>query len=219
VKKIGIFGGTFDPVHNGHITVAGEFAEAFDLDEVLMMASAAPPHRTEPSATADQRYEMLRLAVGQDPRLTPSDMEIRREGPSYTLDTVEDVSAMYGGVVPWLALGADAFAEIATWHRPAEVLARVHLVVLTRPGFDVDLEGPLSDEARQRYSRGKSGVLMHDAGGSLQELAVTPVDLSSSRIRKAASSGGDIANLVPEPVFKYIQLNGIYRPEVTTTEG
>ncbi|MDF1536505.1 MAG: nicotinate-nucleotide adenylyltransferase [bacterium] len=215
MKKIGIFGGTFDPVHNGHITVAGEFAEAFDLDRVFMMASANPPHRSATSATAGQRYEMLCLAVQQDPRLVSSDMEIRRRGLSYTLDTVEEISARHGSAIPWLALGADAFAEISTWYRPADVLARVHLVVLTRPGFDVDLTGPLPDKARHRYTPGKEGVFIHDAGGTLRALEVTPVDLSSSRIREMAARGEEIANLVPGPVFQYIQLNGIYRPETT----
>jgi nicotinate-nucleotide adenylyltransferase len=210
--RIGIFGGTFDPIHSGHITVAREFAEACGLDEVLMMASAVPPHRSEPSATADQRYEMLCLAVQADPLLTPSDMEIHREGPSYTLDTVQEVRTFNEGQVPWMALGADAFAEIAAWHRPADVLAAVHLVVLTRPGFEVDLITPLPGEARERYSAEDEGVLMHDAGGSLRALAVTPVDLSSSVIRELAGKNEKIANLVPEAVLKYIQLNGIYVP-------
>jgi nicotinate-nucleotide adenylyltransferase len=212
VKKIGIFGGTFDPVHNGHITVAREFAEACGLDEVLMMASAVPPHRSEPSATADQRYEMLCLAVKQDPLLTSSDMEIHREGTSYTLNTVQDVRTLNEDQIPWMALGADAFAEIATWHRPADVLAAVHLVVLTRPGFEVDLITPLPEEARDRYSVEEEGVLIHDAGGSLRALAVTPMDLSSSLIREMAGKDENIANLVPEAVLKYIQLNSIYTP-------
>ena len=216
MKNIGIFGGTFDPVHNGHITVAREFAEACGLDEVLMMASAVPPHRSEPSATADQRYEMLSLAVQHDPLLTPSDMEIHREGPSYTLDTVRAVRSMHGGQIPWMALGADAFAEISAWHRPGEVLAGVHLVVLTRPGFEVDLKTPLPGEARDRYSVKEQNVLIHDEGGTLRALAVTPLDLSSSVIRVMAGKGDDIANLVPEAVLKYIQLNGIYKPAKMT---
>ena len=212
MKKIGIFGGTFDPIHNGHITVAREFAVACGLDEVLMMASAVPPHRSEPSATADHRYEMLSLAVGDDPILTPSDIEIRREGPSFTLDTVNEVRAMREGRIPWMALGADAFADIAAWHRPADVLAEVHLVVLTRPGFEVDITLPLPAELKSRYATVTEGVFFHESGGSLRALAVTPVDLSSSQIRGMAGRGEDIANLVPEAVLKYIQLNSIYTP-------
>jgi nicotinate-nucleotide adenylyltransferase len=179
MKKIGIFGGTFDPVHLGHLRVAEEFAEALALDRVLMVPAALPPHREElPSA-------------------------------SFTLDTLKDLKAAGGGEQYYLALGADAYREISTWHRPAEVITRAHIVVLTRPGFAVDLLEPLSGDLREMFKM-EGDKLINTSGTTLRTLSVSSLDISGSRIRALVSRGNSIRYLVPDNVMDYIHRKGLY---------
>ena len=212
MKKIGIFGGTFDPIHIGHLRVAQEFASAFGLDQVLMMVAAIPPHRERPAASPEDRLRMVQLAVGNCPGLTASDLELHREGPSFTLETVREVSKAAENSLVWMALGGDAYSLISSWYRPEDVLAQVHLVVLTRPGYPVDLMTPLPKKLSERYTS-TEGVYLHDSGGSLRTLQVSPVDVSSSMIRKAVSEGHSIRDLVTDEVLQYIQQKGLYRPQ------
>jgi nicotinate-nucleotide adenylyltransferase len=218
LKKIGIFGGTFDPVHIAHLRTAEEFAEILKLDRVLMMVSAIPPHRESPLASALDRLKMLELAVYDNPVLAASDLEVKRDGPSFTLETVRKVRSESGGSIPYLALGVDAFFEIATWHKPADVMAEAHIVVLTRPGFEVDLVSPVSRELYDRYQN-REGLLVHESGATLRVIQVTSMDLSSSTIRSLITKGRSIRYLVPQPVFKYIQQNDIYKFEQDREEG
>lgn len=218
MKKIGIFGGTFDPVHIAHLRAAEEFAEILELDRVLMMVSAVPPHRESPLASALDRLKMLELAVHDNPLLATSDLEVKREGPSFTLETVRKVQSESGGSMPYLALGVDAFFEIATWHKPADVMAEAHIVVLTRPGFEVDLISPISRELYDRYQN-REGLLVHESGATLRVIQVTSMNLSSSTIRSLITKGRSIRYLVPQPVFKYIQQNDIYKSEPDREEG
>ncbi len=210
MAKIGIFGGTFDPVHNAHLKVAGEFADAFALDKVLMMPAAVPPHREKPAASPRDRLHMLRLAVRDDRRLEVSDLEILRDGPSFTLDTLAEVRREVGPGLPWMALGSDAYSLIRSWYRPEEVLSHTHVVVLTRPGYDLDLMAPLPPGLSERYSL-EEGVYVCEKGGTLRTLQVTPLDISSSMVREMISQGRDVRHLVPGAVFQYIQQKGLYR--------
>ena len=212
MKKIGIFGGTFDPIHVGHLSVAGEFAAAFGLDQVLMMVAAIPPHRDRPVASPEDRLQMVQLAVQEYPGLTASDLELVREGPSFTLDTVKEVRKEAEGAQIWMALGGDAYSLISSWYRPEDVLAQVHLVVLTRPGYSVDLMSPLPKILSERYTSNGDAYL-HDSGGSLRTLQVSPLDVSSSMIRKAVFEGESIRDLVTVEVSQYIQQKGLYRPQ------
>jgi nicotinate-nucleotide adenylyltransferase len=198
--KTGIFGGTFDPVHIAHLRAAEEFAEAVKLDRVLMMVSAVPPHRESPAATSSQRLEMLELAVADNPLFIASDLEIRRQGPSYTLDTIREVRSDCGNAIPYLALGVDAYLEIATWHRPADILAEAHVVVLTRPGFEVDLVSPISQWFTGPYRTGKE-YFVHESGATLRKTQISSMDVSSSNIRSLIAQGRSIRYLVPQPVF------------------
>ena len=212
MKKIGIFGGTFDPIHVGHLSVAGEFAAAFGLDQVLMMVAAMPPHRDRPVASPEDRLQMVQLAVQKYPALTASDIELVREGPSFTLDTVKEVSKTAEGDLIWMALGGDAYSLIYSWYRPEDVLAQVHLVVLTRPGYPVDLMTPLPESLSERYTL-SGDTYLHDSGASLRTLQVSPLDVSSSMIRKTVSEGDSIQSLVTVDVLQYIQQKGLYRPQ------
>ncbi len=212
MKKIGIFGGTFDPIHIGHLRVAEEFRSAFELDRVLMMVAATPPHRDPPVVSPEDRLQMVKLAVREFPGLTASDIELVREGTSFTLDTVKEVRESAGGALIWMALGGDAYALIHSWHRPEDVLAQTHLVVLTRPGYSVDLMAPLPESLYERYTL-SGEIYVHDSGATLRTLPVSPLDVSSSMIRKAVSEGNSIRDLVTAEVLQYIRQKGLYRPE------
>jgi nicotinate-nucleotide adenylyltransferase len=211
LKKIGIFGGTFDPIHIGHLRVAEEFASAFTLEKVLMMVAATPPHRDSPAVSPEDRLRMVQLAVKGVSKLEASDMELVREGPSYTIDTVQEVRNTADGDLIWMALGGDAFALISSWHRPGDVLAQVHLVVLTRPGYHVELMESLPEEIAGCYTL-NDDIYLHDSGASLRTLQVLPVDVSSSMIRETVFQGGSIRNLVTAEVLQYIREEGLYRP-------
>ena len=217
MMKIGIFGGTFDPIHAGHTRVAQEFADAFGLDKVLMMVAATPPHRDPPMASPEDRLRMVELAVSDLPGLEASDLELVRTGPSFTLDTVREVREAAGGSMVWMALGSDAWTLIRSWHRPQDVLARTHIVVLSRPGYAVDLMAPLPDEISRHYNS-DGDIFVHDSGATLRTLNVSPVDISSSRIREAVSRGEGIRDLVSEEVLKYIRRKGLYRSETKSME-
>jgi nicotinate-nucleotide adenylyltransferase len=152
---------------------------------------------------------MLGLAAADNPAFEVSDIEISRKGPSYTLDTVREVRSRYDGSMPYLALGVDAYLEIAAWHRPADVLAESHIVVLTRPGFEVDLISPLSDGYAAPYRLG-ADYHVHESGATLRMIRVSSMDVSSSGIRSLIAQGRSIRYLVPHSVLKYIRLNHIY---------
>ncbi len=211
MKKIGIFGGTFDPVHKAHITVAEEFARSLDLETVYLIPAAVPPHRPDPPVAPPQdRLEMLTLAVAGNSVLKVSELELQREGVSYTLDTIRDLREDTGGGEFFLALGADAYSEISTWHRPGDVMAAVNIVVLTRPGFEIDLMRSLPEKIRSGYTPEKGGF-RHRSGSRLFSLSVPAVDISASGIRRLVSEGKSFRDLVPGSVNDYIVSKGLYR--------
>lgn len=217
MKKIGVFGGTFDPVHLGHLRVAEEFAEGLALDRVLMIPARLPSHRGElPSASAEDRLEMLRLAVAGNPVLEVDDIEMSRSGPSYTIDTLVDLKAVgmkaAGGEEQFfIALGADAYREISTWYKPLEIFRNAHIVVLSRPGFEMDLLEPLTGNLEGFFRKGEANYVS-SSGTTLRALDVSGLDISGSRIRALVARGGSIRYLVPDSVLEYIQLKGLYLP-------
>ena len=210
MKKVGIFGGTFDPVHLGHLRAAEEFAEGLKLDHVIMVPSANPPHREEsPGAGPRDRLEMVRLATGANPRLEASDLEIERGGSSYTVDTLLEIRRRQPEWELFMALGTDAYNDISKWRRPGEVISLAHLVLLTRPGFAVDFLGPLPEALRTEYSR-EGDMYRHSAGATLRSMSVSALDISAGSIRSLVSRGLSIRYLVHSDVFEYIQRKGIY---------
>ena len=210
MKKVGIFGGTFDPVHLGHLRAAEEFAEGLKLDHVIMVPSANPPHRDEsPGAAPRDRLEMLRLATKANPRLEASDLEIERGGSSYTVDTLREVRRRQPDWELFMALGTDAYKDFSQWRRPGDVISLAHLVLLTRPGFPVDLLGPLPKVLRAKYTP-EGDMYRHSAGTTLRAIPVSALDISAGRIRFMVSHGLSIRYLVHSDVFDYIQRKGLY---------
>jgi nicotinate-nucleotide adenylyltransferase len=216
---VGVLGGTFDPVHLGHLRAAEEFAELAHLDEVLLIPAARPPHRPLPAAPAEERLAMVRLAVRDNPRLSACDLEVRRGGTSYTVETLGELVRSRPGLALALAMGADAFRDIALWRGYQEIAALADIWVLSRPGDPLpDPLAPLPPALRGAYRR-EGDILSHPAGTTLREAAVTALDIRSSDIRAAASAGRSIRYLVTDAVLDYIRGHRLYLPGPAGEKG
>jgi nicotinate-nucleotide adenylyltransferase len=219
--KIGLFGGTFNPIHFGHLRAALEVREGCGLDRVLLIPAAVPPHKESgPLAAAADRLRMIELAVEGEPGITVSDVEIRRGGPSYTVDTVRYFRReLPDGADIFLIVGLDAFLEIDTWKSFRELLALVPVIVISRPdaahrGAGSEREA-VADFIRSRISpqrtlSGDSAVFSAEGVRGVTLFPVTALDVSSSRIRDLAAAGRSIRFLVPEPVRQHIKDRGLY---------
>jgi nicotinate-nucleotide adenylyltransferase len=218
VKRIGILGGTLDPIHAGHMAAAVAARDAFDLPEVLVLPSRIPPHRSvQPLASPFHRFAMASLAVSGIPGFVASDDELRQEGPSYTADTLDRQHArgLHASQIFFIT-GADAFADIATWKRYPAVLDLANFVVVSRPGHRIDaLAARLPDLAE----RMRTSVETRDAGGKpliflLQ--APTP-DVSSTVVRERLRRGEPITGLVPPLVETHILQHRLYSTSAEAT--
>jgi nicotinate-nucleotide adenylyltransferase len=198
-SPLAIFGGTFDPVHLGHLSVAWEAAELLDA-EVRLLPAGIPPHRPAPVASAAQRVAMLRAALRGQARLTLDARELERGGPSYTFDTLHALRTEQGARPLVLLLGADAFAGLTTWHRWRELFDVAHIGVLSRPGVSADLPGELEREVAGRRVADAASLRALPAGKVI-ELAVTPLEISATRIRELLAAGRDPRYLLPAGLF------------------
>lgn len=213
MTRIGIMGGTFDPIHAGHLDVARASADALHLDHVRLLPSNIPPHRREPGTSPLHRFAMVALAAQTDPRFVADDAELLREGPSYAADTLRHLGQQ--GFKPeqlFFLTGADAFAEIATWKDYPALLNLAHFVVCARPGHAVGLVRGLLPALQERM------VDAHDFtdGGGTRVILLDAhtADVSSTAVREALAGGDtDIAlrGLVPPAVFDHIRRHGLYR--------
>jgi len=203
---IGILGGTFDPIHYGHLRPAQEAVQQLALAELRFVPAAMPPHRPPPVASPAQRLAMVELAIHGLPGLRSDEREIKRTGPSYTVDTLESLRAEFKDTPLCLLIGADQFRSFETWHRWQEIRDLAHLVILNRPGTVL---GALPGWARAREHADFHAL--HEApGGRLAFLRVSPQDISATRIRAALARGETVHGLLPEAVQEYIMTNRIY---------
>ena len=215
MSPLAILGGTFDPVHFGHLRLAAEVRVALALDDVRLVPSADPPHRDPPHASAADRVAMLRLAVADYPGLSVDTREIARGGKSYTVDTLADLRAEIGGRSLLLLVGADAFQGFPAWRRWSALFELAHIVVVPRPG--VELEHGLSAdlEAVWRERRIDDPRLLRErTAGTIYVQPVTAQPISSSYIRSKVGAGApsvEIAGLLPASVLTYIETNRLYR--------
>lgn len=219
---IGILGGTFDPIHFGHLRLAQELGQALKLDEVRFIPSGTPPHRGSPQASVADRLAMASLATRDNPLFRVDDRETRRAGPGYTVDTLAELRREFGATRPiCLLLGADAFLDLATWSRWHEIFALAHVVVAHRPGFAVDtwqtrMPQPLAKEYSAR--RMQQPLAVHLAGGGGVVVApIAALDISATLIRDAVGRGESPRYLLPDSVLDYIHSKGLYVQDINET--
>ncbi len=195
--RVGLFGGTFDPVHCAHVAVAEEAVRRLGLDEVLFVPAAHPPHKSGATVAGyEDRYRMVELACRDHPGLKPSRLE-EGTGKSYSILTIEKLRAQLGSdAVICFLIGADAFAEITTWHRWRDVIRSVEFIVMTRPGHDYRVP----------------------EGARVRRLDTADLPVSSSEIRRRLAAGADTEE-IPEAVRAYIRERGLYRDRATTGRG
>ena len=207
---IAILGGTFDPVHDGHLRVAWEASEALDA-QVRLMPAHVPPHRLAPVASAADRVALLRAALAGQSRLLLDDRELRRAEPSYSVVTLREVRAEIGPAQPLILLvGADAFAGLPTWHDWRELFALAHIAVLTRPGVGAALGAELQAEVNAR-SASHAAALREAPAGRIFDLPVTALDVSASAIRSLLAAGREPRWLVPDALLATPDLLAPYR--------
>ncbi len=211
--RIGILGGTFNPIHLAHLRLAEEAREACALDRVLFIPAAAPPHKNVAEETSFRhRLAMTELATADHPAFAVSDLESRRAGKSYSVHTLEILRRERPGDAFFFLVGMDSFRDIASWYEYGRLFELTHLVVAARPGSDVD--DPLallpvairSDFCYDAAAR----TLRHRAGTAVFFLSETRLDISSTRIRELVAAGRSIRYLVPAPVEDYIMRHRLY---------
>ena len=208
--RIGVLGGTFDPVHIGHLRGALEVAEMMTLDELRLTPNARPPHRDTPQVSALDRLAMVECAVAGVVPLKVDPRELHRHTPSYTIDTLELMRAeLAADDQLFLLLGWDAFCGLPTWHRWEELLQHCHILVLQRP--DADSEPP--DALRNLLAaRSVSDPLaLKGSSGQIAFVWQTPLAVSATQIRQLLASGKSVRYLVPDAVLAYIDAHGLYR--------
>lgn len=209
-KKIGIFGGTFDPVHIGHLRSALEVAEFMALDELRLIPSARPPHREAPQVSARDRLAMVELAVAGLPPLRVDDRELKRDKPSYSIDTLESLRGELAAADQlFLIIGWDAFCGLPTWHRWNELLEHCHILVLQRP--DADSEAPETLRNLLAARSISDPLSLEGPGGQISFIWQTPLAVSATQIRTLLASGKSVRFLLPDAVLTYIHAHGLYR--------
>lgn len=208
---IAIYGGTFDPIHLGHLRAALEVAEELRLEQVVFMPSAAPPHDKKVHAPQDHRLEMVRRAVAEHPRFAASDLEIRRGGKSRTVDTLEALKRERPDSRLLFLIGADAFFEIHTWARARRLFDLADFVVMERPGAPIrDVLIFLREHVDPAFFVDDQGWARVPGVGGAKLLHTTLLDISSTDIRRRAAKGRAITFLVLPVVEDYIKTMGLY---------
>jgi nicotinate-nucleotide adenylyltransferase len=207
--RIGLFGGTFNPVHLAHLRTVEEVREALALDRIEFVLSATPPHKAaDDIASVDDRRRMLELALADHPAFAVNATEVERDGPSYSIDTIIASQTRRPDARFTFILGADAFAEIESWKRFDEIFARADVCVLSRPGFTIAAP-PIAVENSFCYDSDRR-VYVHESGHSLLFLSVTALMISASDIRHRRATGRSIRYLVARDVESYISAHGLY---------
>ena len=208
---VAIMGGTFDPIHNGHLRTAVEVLERYQYASLRIIPCFQPVHKDQPGVTPSQRLDMAQLAITSHPGLSVDAREITRQGPSYTIDTLREIREELGAEEPLImVLGMDSFLSLPTWSEWKSLLHYAHILVVSRPGWEPDLVSELSAFC-EKYRASAPHELQCAPSGRIWLETLTPLGISSSMIRLLASRQESIAYLLPEPVQKYIEKHTLYR--------
>lgn len=208
-KPIGILGGTFDPIHFGHLRTAFELYQALKLAEVRLIPCYQPVHRKLPTASPEDRLAMARCAVEGEPALVVDDCEIQRKGPSYTIDTLELLRSKLPNTPFCLIMGIDALLGFPSWNRWEEILTLAHLVIAHRPQYQLPQTGVVANLLKQRLKN--NPLALHETlAGCIVLHPVTPLEISATDIRKQIATGRSPRYLLPNKVYEYIQQHGVY---------
>lgn len=208
-RAIALLGGTFDPIHVGHLRAAIELRERLGFDEVRLVPSHQPVHRATPRVDSAARCAMVQLAIEGEPGLVLDDRELRRAGPSYMIDTLGETRAEIGGDAALaLVIGADAFAALDTWKRWRELLAVAHIVVMERPQAQLPQSGPVAELLAQH--RANASALRECAHGAIVPFELPPLWVSATALREILASGKSPRYLLPDAVWTYIREHRLY---------
>jgi len=213
---IGVFGGTFNPIHFGHLRPALEITEALQLRQMRLIPSALPPHREEPEVDAQLRLRMVQAAAANESRFVVDDRELRREGPSYTVDTLTSLRQELGSEAMGLVVGMDAFLDLHTWHQWERLIELAHLVVMQRPGVysQEQYRQKMPSEVRalvDQYAVTDMQQLQKTPSGKLWFQAVTQLDISATKVRAVIKSDRSARYLTPDEVLQIIENHQLYR--------
>lgn len=211
-RMIGIMGGTFNPIHYGHLRIAQELADVLNLDEVRFIPSANPPHKNTPQVSAQHRAAMVQLAIADNPIFKLDDCELKRSGPSYTFDTLQSLRAELGNDASiCLLMGSDAFVKLNTWHKWDELLSLCHIVLVVRAlkTLQETLAPALQTLLHQHYTE-HIDDLTQSAKGYITMQEVTKLDISATTIRKQLATKQSVRYITPNSVIEYINTHHLY---------
>lgn len=208
-KPIGVLGGTFDPIHNGHLRLALQMRDHLGLERILLVPSARPPHRDEPGASPGERAKWIRVAIAGEPGLQLDDRELIRPGKSYTIETLENLRSEYPQTPLCLIMGNDVLAGLQSWHRWEELLDFCHIVAVPRPGFEASLDEGLWQWVMDHHASDPA-ELEKDLSGKIYHFDLPLLDISGTRIRQLIGSGESPRYLLPEDVLRDIRELGTY---------
>lgn len=210
MKLVGLLGGTFNPIHFGHLRMAQEIADALQIDEVRFVPSANPPHKAAPVVSANQRADMVQIAIESNPLFKLDTRELNRAGASYTIDTLVSLREELGeNVTLCLIMGSDAFTKLNTWHRWHDLLNYCHIILVQRPKLQDKLSDVLTDYLQTNYSENLDD-LANKSHGYIHMQATTAQDISATNIRKVINQGDNPQYLLPDSVLTYIRKNKLY---------
>lgn len=208
-KTLGIFGGTFDPVHIGHLRLALELKQQLALDEMHLLPCHLPPHRASPSVASDMRVQMLQLALRDCTELQLDTRELAHDKPSYTYETLCELRAELGAETSIsFCMGADSFAQLATWHRWQELIRLAHIVVVSRPGWELPETGAVAELLNRHQS--DAATIAQQAAGAVVVLAPRLLPISSTEIRALIKAEQSPQFLVPDAVWSFIREHKLY---------
>lgn len=210
--RLGIFGGTFNPIHYGHLRAAEEIRYKINLDRVIFIPSGNPPLKSSELSDAVHRYAMTKLATDSNVNFVVSDIELRQTGKAYTVNTLERLFEIYAGDELFFVLGIDAFLDIPNWRQPDRLIGMIDFIILTRPGFDLKdiIKSPFIS-GRIKTDRIIGETITLKGGREAIIVDISPLDISSTEIRRLVGEDKSIKYILPEAVEKYIYTHNLYK--------